>query len=76
MADFQNLLEKGGSREATGGLVVSEKSEHQSSALQTQQSFRGGARIIVTNPPYGKRLHGGDFHELYTDLTHEVESSG
>ena len=40
-----NLLEKGGGTSATsdGGLAVSEKSEHQSSASQAQQSFRGGA---------------------------------
>jgi putative N6-adenine-specific DNA methylase len=32
--------------------------------------------MIVTNPPYGKRLESIDLHEIYTELIHHVTANG
>jgi 23S rRNA G2445 N2-methylase RlmL len=32
--------------------------------------------MIVTNPPYGKRLESIDLHEIYTGLIHHVTANG
>ncbi len=74
VSNFLDPLEKGGSHKVTGGLA---DSENQSSVSPTaSQLLSQGAKTIVTNPPYGKRLESDDLDDIYKKLIQEASENG